>query len=111
LGCLAISRYVGGLIVEWHAQHVPLADLNPRAHRKPLRVDTVREAPILLKPKATATVKTPPAPANALFGVIVHKVSRNPKLSGEDVTTDFLEFPVEKKAVKLGLSKNSSKPQ
>ena len=52
LACKSVPRYVGALTIEWHAQEVPLAELNP-------------------------------------------KVSENPKLSGPDVTTDFLEFPVQ----------------
>jgi hypothetical protein len=94
LGCKSVPRYVGALTVEWYAHQVPLAELNPRAHRKPIRTDIIRRAPILLAPKATASVDVPQAPTNALFGVVVHKVSTNPTLSGPDVTTDFLEFAV-----------------
>jgi hypothetical protein len=97
LRCKSVPRYVGGLTVEWYAHQVPLAQLNPRTRRKPIRTDVIRRAPILLAPKATASVKVPAAPPNALFGVVTHKVSTNPRLSGPDVTTDFLEFPVTRK--------------
>jgi len=97
LACRSVPRYVGGLIVEWHAQHVPLADLNPRTRRKPLRTDVVRQPPIRLAPGATARVNVPAAPPNATFGVVVLKVGSRPTLSGPDVTTDFLEFPVQRK--------------
>ena len=96
-GAASAPRYVGGLTIEWHAHQVPLAELNPRGHRKPIRTDTVQRPPIRLAPKATAKVDVRQAPPNALFAVVVHKVSANPKLSGPDVTTDFWEFPVEKK--------------
>ena len=96
LGCKSVPRYVGALTVEWYAHQVPLAELNPRTHREPIRTDVIRHAPILLAPKATASVKVPEAPSNALFAVVVHKVSTNPRLSGPDVTTDFLEFPVQR---------------
>jgi hypothetical protein len=97
LRCKSVPRYVGGLTVEWYAHQVPLAQLNPRTRRKPIRTDVIRRAPILLAPKATASVDVPEAPPNALFGVVTHKVSTNPRLSGPDVTTDFLEFPVTRK--------------
>jgi hypothetical protein len=98
LGCEPVPRYVGALTVEWHARRVPLAALNPRTPRKPLRVDAIRRAPIRLAPKATVAVDVPAAPPSAQFGVIVYKVSKNARLSGPDVTTDFVEFPVERPA-------------
>jgi hypothetical protein len=94
LQCAPIPRYVGGLVVEWHARPVALADLNPRVHRRPIRTDTIRRDPIRLRPKATATVTVPTAPRNAVSGVIVYKVSTNARLTGRDVTTDFVQFPV-----------------
>jgi len=97
LGCKLVRRYVGDLKVEWYASQVPLANLNPRTRREPIRIDIIRHAPILLDPKGTARVNVPEAPRNARFGVIIHKVSTEPKLSGPDVTTDFLEFPVAKR--------------
>jgi hypothetical protein len=102
LGCKSVPRYVGALTVEWYARQVPLANLNPRTRRKPIRTDIIRRAPILLEPKATARVDIPKAPPNALFGVVVHKVSTNPRLSGPDVTTDFLEFPVTRTRSRTG---------
>ncbi|HXO22732.1 MAG TPA: hypothetical protein VOA87_22655 [Thermoanaerobaculia bacterium] len=95
--CNPIPRYVGGLTVEWHARQVPLADLNAKTRRKPIRTDVINRPPIRLAPEATATVNVPEAPPNALFGVVVQKVSTNARLSGPDVTTDFLEFPVVKR--------------
>lgn len=62
----------------------------------------IRRAPIRLAPEAVARVDVPAAPRNALFGVIVQKVSTNPRLSGPDVTTDFLEFPVRRSRVTAG---------
>jgi hypothetical protein len=96
LGCKSVTRYVGALKIEWYARHVPLAELNARTRRKPIRTDVIRRAPILLAPEAIARVNVPEAPPNALFGVVIHKVSTNPELSGPDVTTDFLEFPVKR---------------
>jgi hypothetical protein len=93
--CCPVSRYVGGLTVEWHRQHVALADLNPRTRRKPMRTDVIRKPPIRLTPGATASVNVPAAPPNARFGVIVLKVGSSATLSDPDVTTDFLEFPVQ----------------
>lgn len=112
LGCQSIPRYVGGLIIEWYANHVPLADLNPKTRRKPIRTDVIPRAPIRLAPKATASVDVPAAPRNALFGVITHKVSTSPRLSGPDVTTDFLEFPINRspsRAVKANDLNETSK--
>jgi hypothetical protein len=97
LQCAPVPRYVGGLVVEWHGRPVALADLNPRAHRRPIRTDTIRRDPIRLAPKATATVLVPAAPPNAVSGVIVYKVGTNPRLTGRDVTTDFVQFPVNRK--------------
>ena len=94
LSCKSVPRYVGALTVEWYARHVPLAELNARTRRKPIRTDIIRRAPIRLAPEATAKIDIPQAPPNALFGVVVHKVSTNSRLSGPDVTTDFLEFSV-----------------
>jgi hypothetical protein len=94
LGCNSSPRYVGGLTVEWHAHQVPLAELNGKTRRNPIRTDVIPDAPIRLAPAATARVNVPEAPPNALFEVVVHKVSSAPTLSGPDVTTDFLEFPV-----------------
>jgi hypothetical protein len=97
LDCSSVPRYVGGLTVEWHQRHVPLADLNPRTRRKPMRTDVIRQPPIRLAPGATASVNVPAAPPNAMFGVVVLKVGSSATLSGPDVTTDFLEFPVQRK--------------
>jgi hypothetical protein len=94
LACASVPRYVGQLTVEWHARPVPLADLNPRTRRNPLRTDVIRRAPIRLEPRATARVNVPAAPPNARFGVIVHKVGPTAELTGPGVTTDFLEFPI-----------------
>jgi len=102
LACQRIKRYVGEMVVEWHAEQVPLADLNPRIHRKPIRTDVIHHPVISLVPGATARVPVPTAPANARFGVIVHKVSGDPKLAGPDVTTDFLEFAVTRSPVRPG---------
>jgi hypothetical protein len=110
LSCKSVPRYVGELRVEWHARHVPLADLNPRVRRNPIRTDVIRRAPIRLMPEAIARVDVPAAPRNALFGVIVHKVSTNPRLSGPDVTTDFLEFPVQRKRARSGLGAGTVEP-
>jgi hypothetical protein len=94
LACAAMPRYVGQLTVEWHARPVPLADLNPRTRRNPIRTDVIRRVPIRLEPRATARVDVPAAPPNARFGVIVHKVGPSAELTGRGVTTDFLEFPI-----------------
>jgi hypothetical protein len=94
LACHSVTRYVGDVTVEWHARQVPLADLNARTRRDPIRTDIIRHPPSRLAPEATAKVNVPEAPPNATFGVIVQKVSTNASLSGPDVTTDFLEFPV-----------------
>jgi len=96
LACKSVPRYVGGLVIEWHARHVPLADLNGRTRRKPIRTDIIRSAPIRLEPEAIGRINVPAAPPSALFGVVVHKVGTNPRLAGPDVTTDFLEFPVKR---------------
>lgn len=97
LQCAPVPRYVGGLVVEWHARPVALADLNPRVRRRPIRTDTIRRDPIRLAQKATARVAVPVAPRNAVSGVIVYKVSANARLTGRDVTTDFVQFPVNRK--------------
>lgn len=102
VACAAIPRYVGGLRVEWHARPVPLADLNATTRRDPLRTDVIRGAPIRLAPEATARVNVPTAPPNALFGVIVYKVSTSPNLTGPGVTTDFLQFPVRRTRSRTG---------
>ena len=102
LSCTALPRYVGGLKVEWHREHVPLRDLNNRVRRNPIRTDVIRRAPVRLMPNGTARVSVPTAPPGARFGVIVHKVSTNPRLSGPDVTTDFLEFPVQRNRAPAG---------
>jgi len=94
LACRSVPRFVGGLIVEWYPRRVPLADLNNRTRRRPMRTDVIRRPPILIAPNATARVDVPAAPPDAQFGVVVHKVSTNPQLTGPDVTTDFLEFAV-----------------
>lgn len=97
LACRSVPRYVGRLTVEWHQQHVRLADLNPRTRRKSMRTDVIRQPPIRLEPGARANVDVPAAPPNAMFGVVVLKVGSSATLSGPDVTTDFLEFPVQRK--------------
>ncbi|HEX3529497.1 MAG TPA: hypothetical protein VH988_20755, partial [Thermoanaerobaculia bacterium] len=56
LECRSVPRYVGGLKIEWYAAAVPLADLNARAPRKPLRVDAIGRVPILLKPGAEVKI-------------------------------------------------------
>lgn len=94
LGCKSVPRYVGALTVKWYARSVPLGQLNARALPKSIRTDVIQRPPILLGPNASASVDVPVAPPNALFGVIVFKVSTNANLSGPDVTTDFLELPV-----------------
>jgi hypothetical protein len=96
LGCKSVPRFVGALKIEWYEREIPLADLNARVRRKPIRTDIIRGVPIRLEPEGTARVNIPQAPPNALFGVVTHKVSMNPSLSGPDVTTDFLEFPVKR---------------
>src|SRR5215213_5802201 len=96
LGCNAVPRYVGALRIEWYEREIPLADLNGRVRRKPIRTDIIRRAPIRLAPEGTVRVNVPQAPPNALFGVVTHKVSMNPSLFGSDVTTDFLEFSVKR---------------
>jgi hypothetical protein len=97
LSCASLPRYVGGLVVEWHVRPVALADLNPRIRRRPIRTDTIRRDPIRLAPKATASVTVPAAPRDAVSGVIVYKVSTNGRLTGRDVTTDFVQFAVNRK--------------
>ena len=101
LQCAPIPRYVGGLVVEWHARPVALADLNPRIRRRPIRTDTIRRDPIRLAPKATAAVTVPAAPRDAVSGVIVYKVSTNARLAGRDVTTDFVQFAVNRKRLTI----------
>jgi hypothetical protein len=100
VSCESVPRYVGGLKVEWYARRVPLANLNPRARRRPIRSDVIKRPPIRLEPNATARINVPQAPRNATFGVIVQKVSANAKLTGPDVITDFLEFPVQRETRK-----------
>lgn len=95
LACASTPRYAGGLSVEWHANEVPLANLNATSARTPIRIDVIPDAPILLQPGAQGTVNIPQAPPNARFAVLIHKVSSNASLSGADVTTDFLQFPVD----------------
>jgi hypothetical protein len=97
LDCCMIPRYVGKLTVEWHQRPVPLADLNPRTRRNPVRADVIKQPPTRLTPGARAIVKVPTPPKNAKFGVLVLTVGPSDQLSGPDVTTDFLEFPVEEK--------------
>ncbi|MGB9366223.1 MAG: hypothetical protein WCE79_09445 [Xanthobacteraceae bacterium] len=97
LQCAAVPRFVGGLVVEWHARTIALADLTARVRRKPLRTDTIRRDPIRLAPKARAAVTVPAAPRNAVSGVIIYKVSTNARLNGRDVTTDFVQFMVNRK--------------
>lgn len=93
--CESVPLYVGDLTVEWHAGEVPLADLVGNAVRNPLRVDVIPHAPFLIAPGDSATVDIPAAPQGAAYAVVVHKVSADPSLSGPDVTTDFLEFPIQ----------------
>jgi hypothetical protein len=99
--CCPVSRYVGGLIVQWYREPVALADLNRRALPRPMRKNIIKQRPIRLTSGATASVKVPAAPAGAKFGVVVLKVASSATLSGPDVTTDFLEFPVETKPRKV----------
>lgn len=94
LSCESVPLYVGALMVEWYVSEVPLANLNATAIRSPIRTDVIPDAPILLAPGASASVNIPMAPRQARFGVLIHKVSASPTLSGPDVTTDFLQFPV-----------------
>lgn len=96
LDCRSVPRYVGRLTVEWHQQPVPLADLNPRTPRRPIRKDVIPKPPIRLAPEATASVNIPTPPKKAKFGVLVLTVDSSARLSGPDVTTDFLEFPVQR---------------
>jgi hypothetical protein len=106
LACKSVPRYVGALRIEWYEREIPLADLNARVRRKPIRTDIIRGTPIRLEPEATARVNVPQAPPKALFGVVVHKVSTDPSLSGPDVTTDFLEFPVKRLRSRIGPAKD-----
>jgi hypothetical protein len=97
LDCCMIPRYVGKLTVEWHQREVPLADLNPRTRRDPIRTDVIQQRPARLTPGAKAVVKVPAGPKNAKFAVLVLTVGPSDQLSGPDVTHDFLEFPVEER--------------
>jgi hypothetical protein len=57
LACKPVPRYVGALTVEWHARRVPLAELNARTRRKPIRTDVIRRAPILLAPRESGSTQ------------------------------------------------------
>jgi hypothetical protein len=110
LSCKSVPRYVGALTVEWYEREIPLADLNAKVRRKPIRTDIIRLAPIRLAPEATARVNVPQAPPNAVFGVVTHKVSINPSLTGPDVTTDFLEFRVKRTRSRVVPAKDLVEP-
>ena len=90
--CVNESKYVGNISVEWYSERVKLGDLNPHHKRHPIRRDKLSLAPIKIPPRGQRDVKLPTTPPGARYAVIVNKVSRSPRLSGSDVTTDFIEI-------------------
>ena len=61
-----------------------------------MRRDKISTDPLGIPPREKREVAVPAPPPGARYGVIVNKVSNNPRLSGRDVTQDFTEFTLDK---------------
>jgi hypothetical protein len=91
--CENKTLYVGHMSVQYFANELDLALMNPQSVLSPIHVDNIDTPPVLINPGDTASVPIPTPPQGGNWALLRYTVSTDPNLAGAGNTEDFVQFP------------------